>query len=74
MDIQPITKIKISKEKWLNQKVKYEDNTINKDLIEEMSLQTYEWINSKNDFHVIKDFDSFKSEFINLLYNKYLDE
>lgn len=73
MDLRPITKIKISKDKWLNQKIKYEDNIINKDLIEEMCNKTYRWMESKNDFHIIKDYHSFKSEFINLLYNKYLD-
>ena len=74
MNPQIITKIKISKEKWLNQKIKYENDTPFKDIIEEMCLETYEWMNTKDDFNIIIDYDSFKIEFINLMYNKYLDE
>ena len=74
MNPQIITKIKISKEKWLNQKIKYENDTLFKDIIEEMCFKTYEWMNTKDDFNIIIDYDSFKIEFINLMYNKYLDE
>lgn len=71
---QIITKIKISKEKWLNQKIKYENNISFKHILEDMCLETYEWMNTKDDFNIIIDYDSFKKEFINLMYNKYLNE
>ena len=51
----PITKIKITKEKWLNLPVKYDEDTYVKDIIEEMAY-----------------YDSFKNNFINLIYDKYL--
>ena len=68
-----ITKIKISKEKWLNQKIKYENDISFKDIIEDICLETYEWMNSKDDFNIIIDYGSFKTEFINLMYIMYLD-
>ena len=71
---QIITKIKISKEKWLNQKIKYENNISFKQILEDMCLETYEWMSNKDDFNIIIDYDSFKTEFINLMYNKYLNE
>ena len=71
---QIITNMKISKEKWLNQKIKYEEDILFKDILENMCLETYEWMNKKNDFNIIIDYDSFKIEFINLMYNKYLNE
>jgi len=74
MDLKPITKIKISKEKWLNAKIKYDDNLCNKDIIEDMCYQTYKWMYSKNDINIIIDYDSFKENFINLIYNKYCHE
>ena len=71
---QIITKIKISKEKWFNQKIKYENNILFKDILEDMCFETYEWMNTKDDLNIIVDYDSFKKEFINLMYNKYLNE
>lgn len=74
MDLRPITKIKISKEKWLNTKIKYEEDLYIRNILEDMCIKTYKWVNSKDDFNVITDYDSFKSEFINLLYDKYRHE
>ena len=72
MDLIPITKLKISKEKWLNTKIQYEDNLNIKNVLEIMSRKTYSWIKSKNDIEILMDYDSFQSEFINLMYNKYV--
>ena len=69
-----ITKIKISKEKWLNQKIKYENNISFKHILEDMCLESYKWMNSKEDFNIIIDYDSFQNEFIDLMYQKYLDD
>lgn len=74
MDLIPITKIKISKDKWLNTKIKYEENIYIKDILQDMCFKTYNWMYSKNDFNIIIDYDSFKENFINLIYNKYCHE
>lgn len=65
----PITKMKISKERWLNTKVKYEENLTIKDILEDMSTKTYEWIIDKDDLSINQDYDSFKNDFINLMYD-----
>ena len=68
----PITKLKISKEDWLQQKIKYDDKLLVKDIVEEMCERTYSWISLQSDLEVVLDYDSFKKDFINLLYDKYL--
>jgi len=68
----PITRLKITKEKWLEQPIKYEDNMKVKDIVEDMAYKSYEWINMKSDLDVITDYDTFKKDFINLIYDKYL--
>ena len=70
----PITKIKIDKQKWLNTLVKYDKDLYVKDIVKEMSAIVYNWISSKEDLECICDYTSFENDFINLLYNKYLDE
>lgn len=72
MDLIPITKLKISKERWLNTPIQYEDNLFIKDIVTILSQKTYSWIKSKNDIEPLKDYDSFNEEFINLLYTKYV--
>ena len=72
MDLIPITKLKISKEKWLNTPIQYEENLFIKDIVEILSQKTYHWIASKDDIEVLQDYDSFNKEFINLLYTKYV--
>ena len=67
----PITKMKISKDRWLNKKVKYEDNLTIKDILEDMACKSYEWILKQDDLSLNQDYVSFKDEFINLMYNKY---
>jgi len=65
----PITRMKIPKDRWLNQKVKYEENLTLKNILEDMNDKTYEWILSQNDLSLITDYDSYKEDFINLMYN-----
>tara|TARA_B100001093_G_C26180785_1_gene739736 strand:+ start:238 stop:471 length:234 start_codon:yes stop_codon:yes gene_type:complete len=72
LSLIPITKIKISKENWLELPIKYDDELKIKDIIEEMCERTYSWIMNKGDLEVVTDYDSFKEDFINLLYDKYL--
>jgi len=72
-DLIPITKLKISKEKWLETQIKYDGDFLVKDVVDMMSEKTFHWIQSKSDLQIIVDQDSFKEEFINLLYDKYLN-
>ena len=65
----PITKMRIPIDKWLNTKVKYEENLTIKDIIEDMSDKTYEWIIDKDDLALVTDYDSFKNDFIYLMYD-----
>ena len=72
-DLIPITRLKISKEKWLETQIKYDEDFLVKDVVDMMSEKIFYWIQSKSDLQIIVDQDSFKEEFINLLYDKYLD-
>tara|TARA_Y100001970_G_C13915336_1_gene690649 strand:+ start:194 stop:418 length:225 start_codon:yes stop_codon:yes gene_type:complete len=74
MDLIPIVKSKIEKDKWLNTPIQYENEFCIKDVIEILCQKTYAWMNSKNDFEVITDYESFKKDYINLVYSKYLHE
>ena len=65
----PITKIKIPIDKWLNIKIKYEENLKIKDILEDMTDKTYEWIVNKDDLSLVTDYDSFKNDFIHLMYD-----
>lgn len=65
----PITRMRIPIDRWLNKKVKYEENLTLKDILEDMNDKTYEWIIDKEDLSLICDPDSFKNDFINLMYN-----
>ena len=72
MDLIPITHLKISKDKWLNKKIKYEEELRVEDVLDEMCLKSYDWILSKGDLDIICDYDTFKDDFINLCYDQYL--
>ena len=60
---------KISKDKWLNTKVKYEENLTIRDILEDMIDKTYEWIIYQDDLALVTDYDSFKNDFIHLMYD-----
>jgi len=68
----PIMYQKISKNTWINQTLPYETDFFIEDILEDMSLRVYQWISTKEDLEGTTDYDSFQSEFINLLYDKYL--
>ena len=72
MDLIPITKIKIEKQKWLETKIKYEENKNIKEVLEEMSFNIYKWLYNQEEFNTIVDYETFKNNFINLVYDKYL--
>ena len=74
INLIPITRIKISKDKWLNTKIKYEEELKIENILDEMCRKSYDWILSKEDLEVTSDYDTFKDDFINLCYDKYLNE
>ena len=57
MDLIPITHLKISKDKWLNKKIKYEEELRVEDILDEMCQKSYDWILSKGDLDIICDYD-----------------
>ena len=69
LHLVPITKVKMSKDRWLNTKVKYEDELTVKDILEDMTDKTYEWLSEKDDLALVTDYDSFKNDFISLMYD-----
>lgn len=66
----PITKMKVSKDRWLMTKIKYEEDLTIKDILEDMMNKTYEWINDRDDLEHVSDYDSFKNNFIQTFYEK----
>ena len=66
----PITKMKVSKDRWLMTKIKYEEDLTIQDILEDMMNKTYEWINDKSDLEHVSDYDSFKNNFIQTFYEK----
>lgn len=72
MDPIPITKVKITKERWMNTPIQYEKDMYIKDILEMMCYKVYNWINSKPDFYLLMEYESFKTQFIQLIYDQYL--
>ena len=72
MDFIPVTKIKIDKTRWLNTKIKYELNTSNEDILNDMCENVLAWINKIEEYELNIDRDSFNKEFKNLIYDKYI--
>jgi len=72
MDLIPITKIKIEKQRWLETRIKYEENKNIKEVLQEMSLHVYSWMNMQGEFNIITDYETFEDKYIQLMYDKYL--
>ena len=70
----PITKLKISKDKWLTTPIQYEEDYTIKDVIEIMCQKMYQWILSKDDLTTITDYETFHEHFTTLIYDKYIDK
>tara|TARA_B110000967_G_C18428842_1_gene337454 strand:+ start:184 stop:405 length:222 start_codon:yes stop_codon:yes gene_type:complete len=68
----PITRIKINKDRWLEIKIKYEDNMCIRDILERMSHKIYTWMGLNEDITIIIDYESFKNKFIQVMYDKYV--
>ena len=74
INLVPITKLKMSKEVWLKKKLKYDNILTVSDIIEQMCERTYAWISLKDDLDIVSDYNTFKKDFINLMYDKYYNE
>lgn len=72
-NLLPITKNKLTKERWLNQKIKYEKDCTYLTIIDENIKVLYNWIDKTPDISFTNDKDSFRNDFINYLYNQYKD-
>tara|TARA_B110000977_G_scaffold196919_1_gene278294 strand:+ start:644 stop:1072 length:429 start_codon:yes stop_codon:yes gene_type:complete len=68
MNLVPIIQNKLSKEKWLNLKVKYEEITL-QDILKEFSDEIYYWINVQLDIYLSIDNETLHKNMITILYH-----
>ena len=55
MDLIPITKMLIDKDKWLSTPIKYETEVSYNDIINDISDMILQWILKKDDLHIFSD-------------------
>lgn len=72
MNLVPITELKIDKIKWLNTKIKYESSLNIEVLLNDMCENILNWLYNLEDYTIITDEESFKGQFKNMIYDKYL--
>ena len=72
MDLIPIIKIPIKKDRWLEKKIKYENNLTIYNILETLAYDTYDWLNSNEELNILIDYNSFIEIFISMIYNCYL--
>ena len=72
MNLVPITELKIDKTKWLNTNIKYESSLNIEDLLNDMCENILNWLYNLEDYTIITDERSFKGQFKNMIYEKYL--
>ena len=64
MDLIPITKMIIDKDKWLSKKIKYEENIVTNDIINDISEMIIQWILEKEDLIITSDQEDMKQDLI----------
>lgn len=72
INLVPITELKIDKTKWLNTNIKYELSLNIEDLLNDMCENILNWLYNLEDYTIITDEESFKRQFKNMIYEKYL--
>lgn len=72
MNLVPITELKIDKTKWLNTNIKYESSLKIEDLLNNICENILNWLYNLEDYTIITDEESFKRQFKNMIYEKYL--
>ena len=64
MDLIPITKMIIDKDKWLSKKIKYEENIVTNDIINDINDMIIQWILEKEDLNITSDPEDMKQNLI----------
>jgi len=72
MDLIPIVKIPIQKDRWLEKKIKYENNLTIYNNLENLAYVTYDWMYSNEELNILIDYESFMEKFISMIYNCYV--
>tara|TARA_Y100000389_G_C17229150_1_gene397227 strand:+ start:28 stop:525 length:498 start_codon:yes stop_codon:yes gene_type:complete len=72
MDLIPIVKIPIQKDRWLEKMIKYENNLTIYNILENLAYDTYDWMYSNEELNILIDYNSFLELFINMIYSCYL--
>jgi hypothetical protein len=73
MELIPITKLPISKEKWLSKKIKYENDLSIFNILIVISQEIYSWINCNDDIIELLDHESFNQSFVDFCYQASLN-
>lgn len=64
MDLIPITQMLINKDKWLSQKIKYETDIVNNDIINDIMDLIIKWILDKDDLEITSTPEDIKHSLI----------
>jgi len=67
MDLIPITKMIINKDKWLSKKIKYENDIYYNDIVNDIVDILINWIHQKDDLEITGDPQQIKNELIQSL-------
>jgi hypothetical protein len=58
-------------ERWLNKKCSKYSDDLNKDLIENLFQELFSFLKKNDDIYLEEDFETFKKDFYNFIYNQY---
>ena len=58
-------------ERWLNKKCSKYSDDLNKDLIENLFQELLSFLKENDDIYLEEDFETFKKDFYNFIYNQY---
>jgi|TARA_Y100001958_G_C20778980_1_gene251410 hypothetical protein len=58
-------------ERWLNKKCSKYSDDLNKDLIENLFQELLSFLKKNDDIYLEEDFETFKKDFYNFIYNQY---
>ena len=73
MDLVPITKSKIDIKRWFIKKIKYDEELITEDILNEMCDYILDWINKLPEYELNTDIITFRNKFKFMIYEKYLN-
>jgi len=73
MDLVPITKSKIDIKRWFIKKIKYDEELVTEDILNEMSDYILDWINKLPEYELNTDIITFRNKFKFMIYEKYLN-